>query len=100
MRDADRITLLLAAIERRWRETPDLRLGQLLMNQLRGSGRIEPEAGGRALFNLEDGELLRLLGPATEDEQRYVDQEPDKRRGGWGAGPGSVPADPGESHST
>lgn len=92
MRDPGRIPLILAALERRWQENPDLRLGQLLINHLRRSGSVEPEAEGSTLFNLEDGELLRLLGPDTEDEQCYVEQEPNKRRG-WAAGPGPIPPD-------
>jgi hypothetical protein len=38
---------------------------------------------GRDLFGLEDGELLRLLGPETAEEKRYAAEEPEARRRAW-----------------
>ena len=73
---------MLAAIEREWRKDPDLRLGQLLVNLLRRNT-LGKEDEGRALFAVEDGELLRWLGSETEDEERYVEHEPQKRQVGW-----------------
>jgi hypothetical protein len=37
MRDSDRIPMILAAVERRWRKHPDARLGQLLVSAYRRS---------------------------------------------------------------
>lgn len=65
--------MILAAVERRWRMTPDLRLGQFLAN-------LVPR---RELVGIEDGELLKLLGPETEDERRYIEGEPEAARRGW-----------------
>jgi hypothetical protein len=73
MRDPDRIQLVLAAVERRWRREPDLRLGQLL-NGL---------AVGGNLALIEDGTLLALLGPETAEERRYIAEEPIARREAW-----------------
>ena len=67
--------MILNAVERAWRERPDARLGQLLSN-------LAPEQPN--LFQIEDGELLRRIGPETEEERRYVEREPDARREGWG----------------
>jgi uncharacterized protein YihD (DUF1040 family) len=71
MRDANRIPMILAALERRWSQESDLRLGQLLVNVTQDLG---CEAG--PLFELTDGELLRRLGAETDDERRYVRDEP------------------------
>lgn len=65
--------MILGALARRWEQDPDLRLGQLL-SQL---------ADGHDLRLVEDGELLRRLGPANAAEQEYVDREPGVRRSGW-----------------
>src|SRR5256885_636993 len=73
MRDPNRIPLVLAAIERRSREQPDLRLGQLL----------NVVAGTRQLSLIEDGTLLELLGPETMEERRYIATEPLARRNAW-----------------
>jgi hypothetical protein len=75
MRDPDRIPLILAAVERRWRKDPDLRLGQLFANVSRRDMHY--------LFAMEDGELLRLLGPTTDEEDAYIEDEPRARREGW-----------------
>src|SRR5690242_3312700 len=80
MRDPKRIPLILAAVERRWVQDPDLRLGQLLVNLARYLG-----SECDSLFGLPDGELLRRLGAETEEERRYVENEPVAAREGWRA---------------
>jgi hypothetical protein len=84
-RDPDRIPMMLAALEREWRKDTDLRLGQLLVNLLRGNTNILREDEGKVLFNVEDGELLRWFGPRSEQEQDYIREEPRKAREGWRA---------------
>jgi hypothetical protein len=37
----------------------------------------------RNLLLVEDGELLQLLGPATDEERAYVKEEPNARKEGW-----------------
>ena len=78
MRDLERIPLILAALERRWRDEPDLRLGQLLVNLAR-----DPDSAPHPLFDIPDGELLRRLGPETDSERRYIAEEPAAARRGW-----------------
>jgi uncharacterized protein YihD (DUF1040 family) len=80
MRDPERIPLVLAALERRWSQEPDLRLGQLLVDLTR-----DLRSDSDPLFELSDGELLRRLGVETEDERRYVADEPAVAREGWRA---------------
>lgn len=53
MRDPERITSILAELERLWRESPDMRFGQLIVNATRATR--EP------LLHLEDDALLREL---------------------------------------
>ena len=72
--------MILAAVERRWRKDPDARLGQVIVNVLRTNRNVPYEDEGRVLFNVEDGELLRWLGPETEEEETYVREEPRKAR--------------------
>ncbi|WP_291069908.1 MULTISPECIES: hypothetical protein [unclassified Empedobacter] len=55
MRDPKRIKPLLERIEKIWIETPDYRLGQLIMVIAR-TGEHNPK-----LFNLEESELLKKL---------------------------------------
>ena len=50
-RKRSRITPVIRKLEEVWREHPDLRLGQLLIDC----------AGDKDLFNLEDDELLEAL---------------------------------------
>jgi hypothetical protein len=78
VRNPDRIPLILQALERRWREDPDQRLCQLLVNLTRDLG-----SAPSSIWGVEDGELLRRLGPRTEAESRYVAEEPAARRQGW-----------------
>lgn len=49
MRDPDRISRILGTIEKIWRDSPDLRLGQLLANASTNYG--------RNLFYYEDSKL-------------------------------------------
>jgi len=55
MRDPARIDDVLAALRAAWVESPDLRLGQLIVNAVRPSNPC-PE-----VFHAEDGALLRGL---------------------------------------
>jgi hypothetical protein len=91
MRDPERIPLVLAAVERQWRRDPDARLGQVLVNLLRLNRNVPYEDEGRVLFNVEDGELLRWIGSESDQERRYIDQEPAKRREGWHESEASMP---------
>jgi hypothetical protein len=84
-RDPDRIPMILAALERSWMKQPDARLGQLIMNLLRMNTNILREDEGKVLFNVEDGALLGWLGPDSEAEETYIEQEPGKARAGWKA---------------
>jgi hypothetical protein len=84
-RDPDRIPMILAALERVWRDDTDSRLGQLLVNLLRRNANIPREDEGRVLFTVEDGELLGWIGPRTEQEENYVREEPRKAHEGWRA---------------
>lgn len=54
MRDPGRIPLLLSTIERVWKRSPDLRLGQLLVHAIE-SGMCGP------IFYMEDDKLLESL---------------------------------------
>ena len=87
VRPPDRIPLILGALERRWRQEPDSRLGQLIVNLVRNERCVPPEDEERVLFNVEDGELLSWLGPEGEKEVRYVEEEPQQRREGWQTDP-------------
>lgn len=51
MRDPDRIALVLESIESLWKQYPDLRLGQFLLNVSR-----DPE-----LYYIEDEELVERM---------------------------------------
>jgi hypothetical protein len=66
-------------------ENPDSRLGQLLVNMLRLNTDISRAEEGRALFKVEDGRLLRWLGPQTEAEETYIREKPRRVREGWRA---------------
>lgn len=55
MRDPARIDVVLAALRAAWVESPDLRLGQLIVNAVRPSN-PSPE-----VFHAEDDAILRGL---------------------------------------
>ena len=64
VRNPDRIPEVLDAIEARWRESPDMRLGQLLW----------AIAGGDP-FGMEDTELMRRLDEELEVEY-FIGESP------------------------
>jgi hypothetical protein len=71
---------VLGAIADRWREAPDMRFGQVLVNTVRDH---RPHVTPHPLFGLSDGSLLEGLGRATDEERRYAAEEPAAaRRGG------------------
>jgi hypothetical protein len=75
--------MILAAVEREWRKSPDLRLGQLLVNLVREHAGVPREEEGTRLFAVQDGVLLRWLGPADEAEIAYFTEEPTGARAAW-----------------
>ena len=82
--------MILQALEREWRKSPDLRFGQFMVNlvdrNLLNPKNRDPGDTRRALFGMEDGTLLTLLGPETEDEVTYIREEPQKAKEGWKEG--------------
>lgn len=69
MRNPDRIDGVLAALRSYWMKNPDLRLGQIISN---ATERARPDirqlddwgdALRRAIFNIEDDELMRAIDP-------------------------------------
>ena len=60
MRDPKRIDEICETIRKEWHKVPDWRLGQLLVNSLRGH-RCYPD-----LFYVEDDELMKLLNKMME----------------------------------
>lgn len=60
MRDPTRIDAMLAALRETWLESPDLRLGQLIVNAVR------PSAPCPEVFYVEDEELTRRLNGYRE----------------------------------
>ena len=69
MRDPNRISVVLRAVEEVWRANPDLRLGQLLVTATNLSGRkaVSPE-----VFSLEDEDMLKgihALAVQTKNEK-------------------------------
>ena len=55
MRDPARIDEILADLAAVWRKSPDLRLGQLLVNLVR------PDEPTPAVFNIEDTQLHKRI---------------------------------------
>lgn len=55
----DEITLTLRALEDRWRENPELRLGQIVVNAATAIKGSDPTRTD--VFNLPDSKLLRHL---------------------------------------
>jgi hypothetical protein len=71
---------VLGGIADRWREAPDMRFGQVLVNTVRHHrAHVTPHP----LFRLSDGSLLESLGLATDEERRYAAEEPAAARRGW-----------------
>ncbi len=54
MRNPDRIDTVIEAVKREWKQVPDWRLGQLLVNISRAAGWMDP-------FYLEDDVLLKVI---------------------------------------
>lgn len=54
MRDPERIDKIMEAVKAEWKQVPDWRLGQLIVNLSRAAGREDP-------FFLEDDVLMGLL---------------------------------------
>lgn len=71
MRNLDRIPEMLAAIEERWRESPDQWLGQLIANLAAKARQNENDDP----FYLEDEELLEALGTELSCEY-FVGENP------------------------
>jgi hypothetical protein len=61
-RDPERIPEVLEVLEARWREVPDQRLGQVLVNLVRKELNPDPSDEANRLFTLEDDALLEMLG--------------------------------------
>jgi len=74
--------MILQALEREWRKSPDLRFGQFMVNLIRKS-RLNSGDDERSLFSIEDGNLLALLGAETDEEKAYIREEPAKAKEGW-----------------
>ena len=67
MRDPNRITKTLKAIEKFWMANPDWRLGQLIVNISRAAGCNDP-------FFLEDDKLLEILKGENGGGRKDADQ--------------------------
>ena len=67
LRDPNRITKTLKAIEKFWMANPDWRLGQLIVN-------ISRAAGGSDPFFLEDDKLLEILKGENGGGRKDADQ--------------------------
>lgn len=65
MRDPNRISEVLAAVEAQWRKNPDLRFTQLITNVTRlGGYSAGPDITG--FYNIEDDSLLWMLSKYGE----------------------------------
>lgn len=64
-RDEARIPEVLEALEARWREVPDQRLGQVLINLVRRELAPDPADEANRFFSLEDDKLLEMLRQST-----------------------------------
>lgn len=70
MRNPDRIPQVLHALQKVWEKSPDLRLGQLLVNTTQSFNK------NLDVFYLEDDVLLRLLQAAeSEDKEKMIEFE-------------------------
>lgn len=66
-RNPDRIPEVLAALETRWREVPDQRLGQLIVNVVRRELSPDPADEASAVFSVEDDTWLDWFADAAGD---------------------------------
>ena len=63
MRDPNRIDTVIEAVKEEWRQVPDWRLGQLIVNISRAAGKMDP-------FFLEDDMLMNIIkGEANQTDQ-------------------------------
>lgn len=60
MRDPNRIDPMLQAIAEAWKQCPDLRLGQLIVNA------VNPGCPAPEVFYMEDDELVRRIEALIE----------------------------------
>jgi uncharacterized protein YihD (DUF1040 family) len=54
MRNPERIDAVIEAVRKEWKQVPDWRLGQLIVNISRAAGKMDP-------FFLEDDLLLKVI---------------------------------------
>jgi len=71
MRDSSRIDEILRAVEEIWRRSPDLRLGQILVNAIRPANSV-PE-----VYYAEDDQVLRGLRDYAQAQARGAFSESD-----------------------
>jgi len=62
MRDPNRIPIILSKLEQIWKENPDMRLGQLIVNAAR------PETANSSIFHIEDEEMLQGISAIGSKE--------------------------------
>lgn len=60
-RDPQRISQILALLEARWKDVPDQRLGQVIVNLARRDLAPDPAKEGEVIFALEDDRWEELL---------------------------------------
>lgn len=60
MRKPERIDAVIEAVKAEWKQVPDWRLGQLIVNISRAAGKMDP-------FFLEDDELLEVISGGKKD---------------------------------
>ena len=63
MRDPKRIDAVIEAVRDEWKQVPDWRLGQLIVNISRAAGKMDP-------FFLEDDMLLKVIKGETDQEDQ------------------------------
>ena len=67
MRDPNRIDQVIEAVKTEWKQAPDWRLGQLIVNISRAAGCSDP-------FFLEDDKLLEILKGENGGGRKDADQ--------------------------
>ena len=68
MRDPNRIPKVLKAIQEIWEKHPDWRLTQLIINVVETKRLSRDASLGADLWNVEDDELLKLIGEMESHE--------------------------------
>ena len=61
MRNPERIDAVIEAVRKEWKQVPDWRLGQLIVNISRAAGKMDP-------FFLEDDMLLKVISADAGSE--------------------------------